>query len=198
MEIVHLDRFRIPDSGPIYNTAATKDFYVHHARQNGDKRFFFVMNWIAPPLQAIVVAAVDPDADWIKDDKSPESVLWKRFLEMSNEERKQRIKITPILEEGPWLVKKALPRIPVILGTKVKMETFHEPGDHLEVAIDYSYSKADKITISLIMKAAKSVRASINTIIEATDQDELPERTLTCVRLGNLDLSRSPFPTLED
>eukprot|EP00971_Amphidinium_carterae_P330385 6463379-Amphidinium_carterae.1 len=52
-------------------------------------RFFFVVNFVVRPYQAVMTAALDPDATWLKAD-TPQRRVWTRFLEMSPKERQDR------------------------------------------------------------------------------------------------------------
>merc|ERR1712190_720474 len=157
-------------------------------RSKGDKRFLFIQNWIFPPYQAIIVGVLDPDAPWLLAD-SPQARSWQRFLAASEDERRSLFKVIMSVEEGPWLVKRAVPKKPVLVGKPLKMQTYHQEGDHLEVVVDVSSGKTEQVATGLVMRALKGLKISMATVIEATREDELPEALLQCVGMQNVNTS---------
>jgi hypothetical protein len=194
LEVLNVDIFRSPPDGPVWQTTKNPDCYAQHHWWNGNNHFLFVQNFVFPPYQAVITAAVGPSAEWLHDEKSPNGIAWKRFLEMTPENQRRKLKLIPLLVEGPWLAKKALPKKPAIIGTKIKMETFHEPGKYLEVVFDTSSGKAEQMITTVLLRAAKGVRLALATVIEGTSVEELPEAALVCASLGNLDTSHTVYP----
>lgn len=187
-ELVNFDIFRIGASGPITKSTEHPDLYPMLQRARGDRRFFFIQNWIFPPYQVIIVGALDLQATWMVQE-TPHSRLWHRFLAMSNEERRNVFKVIMSIEDGPWLVKKAVPKKPVIVGRPLKMESHHTPGDHLEIIVDVSSGKTEQVATAMVMRALKSLKVSHASLLEATKTDELPEVLLVSVGMQQVDTS---------
>lgn len=180
LDLVSCDVSLVGEDGPVMRAATHPKFCVQHLRRQGDRRFFFVQNWMLPPLQAVIVGALDPDASWYKDQDSPQARVWRRFLESTPEERHVLLKIIPSIEQGPWIVKRAAVKKPVLIGRKVKMQSYHEEGDHLEVVMDIASSKVEQRAVGLVYGAARAVQITIACLIEAREENELPETLLIC------------------
>jgi hypothetical protein len=192
-ELVHVDFFKIPTSGPISHPATHKDFYPAHHRSSGDDRFLFIQNWILPPYQAVITSALDPQAPWRLAD-TPQSRCWERFLTASPEEQKNRFKVIPCVEKGPWLVRRAVPKKPVLVGRQLKFDVQHEQGDYLEISIDVSSGKAEQMATAMVMKALSHLQMDVAVVIEGKEEAELPETVLVCASMSNLDTSRLLCP----
>mmetsp|Transcript_104260 Transcript_104260/g.270266 ORF Transcript_104260/g.270266 Transcript_104260/m.270266 type:complete len:513 (+) Transcript_104260:134-1672(+) len=174
----------------------TNDEMIHYAknsrgripglREAGDKRFYFVINFRLVPLQLALVWAVPSDADWMNE---PEGVLFRRYCEMSPEERDQRLKILPKVLEGPWLVKQSVPDRPGVVGKKLQCQHFLRE-DHLEMSINCISSPAGRRLVQLLTGAAKHFSMELLIILEGQRQDELPERVLGGFSFFHGDLSR--------
>lgn len=193
-ETVSMEIIRVGPAGPVWRVAKHSDFFPRYSRARGDNRFFIVHNWVFPPYQAILLGALDPKALWHRTPDLPQARLWRRFLAMDPEERKETFKVIISIDEGPWLVKRAAQKMPVIIGRKVKMHTFHEAEDHLEIVIDISTGKAEQMAVSMVMRALKSLKVSIATLLEGRSQDELPETLMFCGAVKYMDLSNCGYP----
>jgi len=188
LELLSVDIFRISPLGPVTRAAEHYDLLPAQHWRSGDTRFLFIQNWIFPPFQAVIVGALDPKAAWLTQD-TPQRRAWERFLAMSNQERRNAFKVIMSVEQGPWLVKRAVPKKPVLVGRQLKMETTHEPDRFLEIVVDVSGGKTEQMATGMVMRAAKSLQLAMTTLIEATHEDELPEVPLLCAAMMNLDTS---------
>jgi len=193
LELMNVDFLKIPPSGPISHPATRRDFYPMEHRKQNDGRFLFIQNWIFPPYQALFVSALDPKAPWLTED-TPQARVWKRFLEGSLDEQKNSFKLLVSVEEGPWIVKRATPKKPVLIWRQLKMETRYEPGEYLEVTIDVSKSRADAMATALVMKSLTRIEVVIAMLIEGKTEDELPETLLVCAAMKGIDTSRVLCP----
>jgi len=177
----------------------TNDEMVHYSlsprgcvparRAAGDSRFYFVLNFRLLPIQLGVVWAVPKDADWLSE---PEGVLFQRFIDMSTEQRRHRLKVLPKITEGPWLVKQGVPDRPGVVGKKLSCEYFVRP-DHLEFSVNCISSPAGRRIAQLLTGAARHFSMELSIIIEGQAQDELPERVLGGLAFTKGDLSKIAF-----
>lgn len=192
-DLVNVDFFKIPPGGPISHPATRRGFYPMEHFRRKDNRFLFVQNWVFAPFQAIIVSAVDPQAPWLVEE-TPQARCWKRFLEGSIEEQKNAFKVIACVEKGPWLVRRAATKKPVLVGKQLKMETRYEPGQFFEVTIDVSSGKAEQMTVGMVMKALSRVELVLGMMIEGKQEDELPETLLACAAFNGVDTSRLVCP----
>jgi len=194
LELLSVDWIMVPSSGPIYRTTLSKDFCYANSRQDGERRFLLVQNWVFPPYQCVFTCALDPQSLWVTASDSPQALLWQRFLEMDSAEQVDLIKVIMSCENGPWLVKHAIPRKPLIVGRKVKMQTYHQPGDFLEVVVDVATGKGDQVAVGIVLKALNRLTLAFTSVIEGRSEDELPEAGLFAASITNLNLAKVPYP----
>lgn len=195
-EIVNVDFQLVGSSGPVWRSAEHCDFYPSHCRVGGDKRFLLVMNWVFPPFQAVLTGALDPGAPWLANG-SPQQRLWRKFLEMDDDGRKDVFKMIMSVEEGPWLVKRALPKRPVLIGKKLPMRTHYEPDRYLEIVFDVASGRTEQVAVGIVCNALRRLQLAFSALIEAREQDELPENILLSTSMTYLDPARLFSPEVE-
>lgn len=178
----------------MWQAAAHADFATQAHRRRGDTRFFFVHNWVFPPFQCVITAAVDPAAPWLADAASPQGRAWRRFLAMTPAQQKDCFKVIPCIEDGPWFLKNVVPRKPVLIGRKVKTAVHHKPDDYLEITLDVASNAAEQYAVGMVMGATKSLAFSLASMIEGRQEDELPECLLTCPLASFADTARFQVP----
>merc|ERR1719362_277077 len=100
LEVVHVDFFKVGASGPVWRATQHSDMYPALHRRKGDKRFLFVHNWVFPPLQAVIIGAVNPDAEWYQDPFSPQARVWRKLMEGDETVQKDLLKVIMSLEDA--------------------------------------------------------------------------------------------------
>jgi len=162
--------------------------YVQRARKAGDDRFFFLVHIDAGIEHLVATFAVSnkPEVD------DPNYLCWQRFLEGDSQYRNSRFKIIPFVVEGPWIVKKAVGSkpIPAIIGNK--LSCYWEDNREAKVVEFYSdlvSSVAATTVLSVVKGASNTVILDLAFLIEAQEEDELPERILGVIRVSKLNLS---------
>jgi len=194
LELVNVEFTLISPDGPVWSKATHRDFYPMQHRLSGDQRFLFILNWILPPYEATIIAALDPNAPWLLDDTSPQARAWHRFLAMSPEEQKNSLKVIVSVENGPWLVTRAVPKKPILAGKQLQTYTRYEPGEFFEVAFDVaSAGKSDQV-VKLVMGCLWRLRLGFAVLIEGKQEDELPETLLICAAFSGIDTKRLYCP----
>eukprot|EP00928_Gymnodinium_smaydae_P053889 TRINITY_DN37782_c0_g1_i1.p1 TRINITY_DN37782_c0_g1~~TRINITY_DN37782_c0_g1_i1.p1 ORF type:complete len:473 (+),score=74.70 TRINITY_DN37782_c0_g1_i1:68-1486(+) len=158
-------------------------------RREGDMRFFFTLNFRLLPIQFAVTWAIPKNADWFN---KPEGRLFQKFREMSDEDRKSRLKILLKVVEGPWIVKSGVPDRPGVVGRKIDIKYF-QAHDHLEASINCISSSAGRRLVSLLTGAAKHFAMEIFVIVEGQSEEELPERILGTLSIHHGDLSKVAY-----
>lgn len=154
-------------------------------RQQGDDRFFFVLNFCLQPLQLAIIWAEPENPPWKRD---PPGRLFKRFLGgMLDDERNGRLKLLPKVVEGPWHVKAMVPSKPVLIGRQCPV-TYFADDRHLEASIDCGASAFGRKLSQLLMGGTCVVALFV--ILEGQSEDELPERLLGGVALHRTEAGR--------
>lgn len=184
LELVEVDLLKA--SKEMVHYAASSQGRIPRLRQDGDDRFFFIVNFRLHPIQFAITWAVPTSADWLS---KPEGVLFKRFREMSTEEKHLRVKVLPKVLEGPWLVKKGVPDRPGVVGKKLQVDYFQREN-HLEVSINCISSPAGRRLVQLLTGAARHFSMELFIILEGQRSDELPERILAGVSVFKGDLAK--------
>lgn len=198
LELLHVDFLLVGEGGPVWRATVHSDFYpAHHRRTQNDGRFLFVQNWVFPPFQCVMTAALDADSPWLLDRLSPPARTWHKFLEADNDGRRDLFKVVMTVDKGPWLVKQAAPRKPVLIGRKIKMTTHHEPGAYLEVVLDCCSGKAEQVATQVVCGALKKLQLAHSVLVEGRETEELPESVLVCSSMLNLDPARLFCPAPE-
>jgi len=194
LQLLDVDVSQIGPRGPVVESARHPDFSCQAIRRGGDGRFLFILNFIVPPYQAIMTAAVDPSAAWLSDPASPQARVWHRFLAASHEEQKKKLKVIFSVETGPWVVKKVALKKPTLIGMKISMESHYQPEDYLEITLDVTNGGRgggyEEMVTRMVLRHVKSLECGLCCLIEATQEDELPECALFAFLASHPDFER--------
>lgn len=193
-ELVSIDWTWIGASGPTWVASEHPDYYPRHMKEVlHDRRMLFVQNWVLPPYQCVMTAAVDQDAPWYRDPDSPQRRLWDRFLEMG-QDRKDLFKIICVVEEGPWLVRRVIPKgLPVLIGRKLETISHHKPGEYVELVLNISSNPSDATKTAFALKALKTLSLVVGMLLEARNEDELPEQLAVLTSFHHPDPAKCGF-----
>jgi hypothetical protein len=198
LEITDFDMFLVPESGPVLRSTQHPDMNYANRRKTGDDRFLVIMNFMFPPYQSCIIGALNPDAAWLQDPESPQARVWRKFVEGTEEERKDVIKILCSLDKGPWLVRRAVPQKPILIGRKVKTFSYHEPGEYLEIVFDTLSTKTEEMIVGMVCGAMRSIKFDVCVVIEAREQEEMPETALMSFAGNCLNPSAFFFPAQQE
>lgn len=201
LDLVNIDIVKIAPGGPVAPISQHRDFFPQIARQAGEERFLFLMNWIAPPYQITFVGALDVNAAWCQEPSTPQARVWQRFLQGDDDYKRDRLKVIFSVEAGPWVVKKLAVKKPTIIGRKISMRTNYRPGDFLEIIMDVTNGGKgggyEEYCTSLVLGQAKSIEMSLCVLIEAKQEDELPEQALLTMKCNHLVFDRFQCPLVD-
>ena len=84
--------------------------------------------------------------------------------------------------EGGYFVKRGVGSKPAILGRKIAT-TFHRGANYFEIQVDVGSSKVAGSIMGLVKSYATSLVIDLAFLIEAQQEDELPERILGAARM---------------
>ena len=124
--------------------------------------------------------------------------LWlKYFAGDSDQFRKERLKFIPHVEQGNFMMKKAVGSKPAILVKAIKEMRYHRGatpsgGPYLEIDIDINSSSAAVSLWGLVQSVAKGLVMDMGFVLEAQEKEFLPEHLLATVRINKVDLVHLP------
>lgn len=109
----------------------------------------------------------------------------------SDEARSALLKLVPSVQEGNWIVRRAVGQTPVLLGKALCTAYHHVPGRYLEVDVDIGSSSVAAGVLRIVRGASRSLVVDLAFVLEGQSEDELPERPLACARLMCIDLDQA-------
>ena len=102
----------------------------------------------------------------------------------------QRFKLIPRIDEGPFVIRRAVGSKPTLLGQKVRQRYFRGP-DYFELDIDVSSSAIATHIVSLCRGAARHLVVTLGIAVQGEATAELPEKLVGAMRLRNVDFDGS-------
>jgi hypothetical protein len=131
----------------------------------------------------------------------------------SQQYRDARLKLLPVVMEGPWIVKAAVGNgtAPALLGKVIPLQYFFDhptssgPSSDCvlqgqdrrkgiyEVDVIITASSIAKGILSVVKSHTKSLTIAFALIIEAAKQEELPETVLCHFQIHSVDLADCPI-----
>lgn len=119
--------------------------------------------------------------------------LLDKFVSGSDTFRDSRFKLIPSIVEGYWMVKRAVGTKACLLGKAVTCKYFRQ-DNFFEIDVDIGSSSVARSVIGLVLGYVTSLVVDLAILIEAKEDEELPEYILGTVRLNRLKLeSAVPF-----
>lgn len=107
--------------------------------------------------------------------------------------RDARFKLIPSIKEGYWMVKRAVGTKACLLGKAVTCEYLRQ-DNFLEIDVDIGSSSVASSIIGLVLGYVTNLVVDLAILIEAKEEDELPEYLLGTVRVNHVKLdSAIPF-----
>lgn len=135
------------------------------------------------------------------DHLSPGDRTLAKWIMGSADYKNQRLKLIPIVVEGPWVVRNLVTGKPAIIGTKlpVQYRCYHPTGKQqrgnplLCVELDIGNSSATaKRIVSLCRRYMNSLTVDIGFVIQGNSAEELPEQMLGSIRIHGVDPLKAP------
>lgn len=127
------------------------------------------------------------------------SKVWTNFIDGDQQYRDARLKLLPVVVEGPWIVKAAVGpgTSPALLGKAIPLQYyFRHPSEGkkgvYEVDVIITASSIAKGILSVVKGHTKALTIAFGFIIEAADEDELPETVLCNSQIHALNLEDCP------
>ncbi|VEU38089.1 unnamed protein product [Pseudo-nitzschia multistriata] len=148
--------------------------------------FIFVVNIVIPAAQcfhAVFYYAVDDKSTIDGSDGTPSSRLCEKFFFGDSDQfRDETFKLIPRIVEGNFLVRKAVGSTPAIMGTRLK-QYYVRTDRFMEIVLDCRSSQVAEGVIKLSLGYAKTLVVDMGFLLEAVEEEHLPERLMGCVRV---------------
>jgi hypothetical protein len=154
----------------------------------------FMVNFLLPFGNFVSYFTVPPLSEF--PDKL--ATVWSKFVRGDQQYRDKRLKLLPVVMDGPWIVKAAVGNgtAPALLGKVIPLQYFfQEPKDGkavYEVDVIITASSIAKGILSVVKGHTKSLTIAFAFIIEAAEQEELPETVLCAFQVHQLHLEDCP------
>lgn len=130
------------------------------------------------------------DFEEITHQKTPFGRLMHEFIfGESDDFRLQTFKLIPRIVDGNFVVRKAVGSKPTILGRKIK-HYFVRGDNYFEIIVDIASDPVAQRIVKLVLGYTKTLVVDMMFLLEAAQEQYLPERAFGGVRLKNIDLRR--------
>jgi hypothetical protein len=156
----------------------------------------FMVNFLLPFGNFVAYFAVPPLHKFPKKLRN----VWTKFLKGDQQYRDARLKLLPVVVEGPWIVKAAVGpgTAPALLGKVIPLQYFFSDPDRTrkgvyEVDVIITASTIAKGILSVVKGHTKALTIGFAFIIEASEQEELPETVLCSFQVHSLHLEDCPL-----
>lgn len=116
--------------------------------------------------------------------------LFSKFVDGDDIFRNARFKLIPSIVEGYWMVKRAVGTKACLLGKAVTCKYLRQ-DNFLEIDVDIGSSSVARSVIGLVLGYVTSIVVDLAILIEAREEEELPEYILGTVRLNRVRLDSS-------
>ncbi|XP_077238035.1 ENHANCED DISEASE RESISTANCE protein (DUF1336) isoform X2 [Tasmannia lanceolata] len=113
--------------------------------------------------------------------------LLSKFVNGTDAFRNARFKLIPRIVEGYWMVKRAVGTKACLLGKAVTCKYLRK-DNFLEIDVDIGSSSVARSIIGLVLGYVTSIVVDLAILIEAREENELPEYILGAVRLNRVRL----------
>ena len=200
------DRIKVP-SGPSPFKCRGVDLWItdnpqrHIARHPsvmggrlGDEDTFMV-NFLLPFGNFVSYFTVPPMSEF----PGTLANVWSKFVKGDQQYRDARLKLLPMVQDGPWIVKAAVGNgtAPALLGKVIPLQYyFREPDEKqkgiYEVDVIITASTIATGILSVVKGHTKSLTIAFAFIIEAAQEEELPETVLCSFQIHALHLENCP------
>ncbi|XP_076894572.1 protein ENHANCED DISEASE RESISTANCE 2-like [Bidens hawaiensis] len=127
------------------------------------------------------------------DDPIPTGSLLYRFIHGDDNFRNQRFKIVNRIVKGPWIVKATVGNYSACLLGKALTCHYHTGPNYLEIDVDISSSKIATAILHLALGCVTAVTIDMAFVVEAQEEEDLPERVFGAVRICQMEMSSATF-----
>mmetsp|Transcript_1316 Transcript_1316/g.3339 ORF Transcript_1316/g.3339 Transcript_1316/m.3339 type:complete len:842 (+) Transcript_1316:261-2786(+) len=156
----------------------------------------FLINFLLPFGNFVAYFSVPPLSEFPNKEVAN---VWSSFVDGDQQYRDARLKLLPIVIDGPWIVKAAVGngKSPALLGKVIPLQYYFRKPEGTkkgiyEVDVIITASSIAKGILSVVKGHAKSLSIAFGLIIEAAKEEELPETVLSSFQIHALNLNDCP------
>ena len=200
------DRMKIQSSAAIFECRgvdvwitdnAERHIARHPAVLGGylDREDTFVMNFLLPFGNFVAYFTIPP----LEDMPANIANVWTKFIRGNQQYRDGKLKLLPVVVDGPWIVKKAVGpgTSPAMLGKDLPLQYyFTDPTRHkkgvYEVDVLVTASRIARGILNVVKGHSKSLTIALGFIIEASEEAQLPETVLCACQVHSLHFEDCP------
>jgi len=156
----------------------------------------FLVNFLLPFGNFVSYFSVPPLTEFPNKEVAN---VWSSFVTGDQQYRDARLKLLPIVIDGPWIVKAAVGngKSPALLGKVLPLQYFFRQPEGTkkgiyEIDVIISASSIAKGILNVVKGHAQSLSIAFALIIEASKAEELPETVLCSFQIHALNLVDCP------
>ncbi|WOK92102.1 hypothetical protein Cni_G00793 [Canna indica] len=130
---------------------------------------------------------------FVAEDPIPPGSLFYRFVHGDDGFRNARFKIVNRIVKGPWIVRAAVGNHAACLLGKALTCNYHRGENYLEIDVDIGSSAIANAILHLALGCVTAVTIDMGFLVEAQEEEELPERLLGAVRVAQMEMSSATY-----
>lgn len=200
------DRVKVPSAPAVFQCRGVDVWITDNAERNiarhpsvlgGElhREDTFVVNFLLPFSNFVAYFTIPPI------DEMPANIakLWTEFIKGDQQFRDGKLKLLPVVVDGPWIVKKAVGpgTSPAMVGRDLPLQYyFTEPTATrkgvFEVDVLVTASRIARGILNVVKGHTKSLTMAFAFIIEASEESQLPETVLCSFQVHSLHLEECP------
>ena len=201
-----VDRIKVPSAPAVFQCRGVDVWITDNAERHIsrhpsvlggdlDRENTFVVNFLLPFGNVVAYFTVPP----LEEMPANVANVWTKFIEGDQQYQDGKLKLLPVVVDGPWIVKKAVGpgTSPAMIGKDLPLQYyFTEPIGNIkgvyEVDILVTASRIARGILNVVKGHAKSLTIALAFIIEASEETELPETVLCAFQVHSLHLEDCP------
>jgi hypothetical protein len=199
------DKVKVPSTPAVFQCRGVDVWVTDNAERNiarhpsvlgGElhREDTFVVNFLLPFSNFVAYFTVPR----IEDMPVNVAKLWTEFIKGDQQFRDGKLKLLPVVVDGPWIVKKAVPgTTPAMVGRDLPLQyyftqpTATKKGVY-EVDVLVTASRIARGILNVVKGHTKSLTMAFAFIIEASEESQLPETVLCAFQVHSLHLEECP------
>ena len=199
------DKVKVPSTPAVFQCRGVDVWVTDNAERNiarhpsvlgGElhREDTFVVNFLLPFSNFVAYFTVPR----IEDMPVNVAKLWTEFIKGDQQFRDGKLKLLPVVVDGPWIVKKAVPgTTPAMVGRDLPLQYyFTQPTATkkwvYEVDVLVTASRIARGILNVVKGHTKSLTMAFAFIIEASEESQLPETVLCAFQVHSLHLEECP------
>jgi len=164
--------------------------------------YFEIPERFIPFIRAGHEAGFDKSTLQSLNTMSPVDRCVARFCQDPESVKNKKLKIVPVVVEGPWVVRSVVGGKPAIIGNKMPVRYHYFAGSpdgkeamYLEADLDVVSSSAARGILSVARTYTQVLTIDLGFVVQGNTSDELPEQMLVGARLHGIDpMTAPPYP----